>query len=899
MVTYEYESKFKNHTSVTWIVISHGGTFSWDSTDHEYKSTASDFFMQGADFVSESVILDEKLCSEDNLKFGLCEAAYFSIQIKNITGVPNLKDEMIDVYFYFDNDPDTLFRVGTYKVDTDKYSADRQLRTLDCYDLLYYLWDYDITEWYYGSKSVQSVYSDGQAHTMSDLITDLFDYLQDEGVEISLKANQTLINGTYTIPKNIETDTLTFGFWIQPVLEANAAFGNINRDGEFEWIVLEWYDKAPKRVLNDYNRRPPTPYEDKATWGIGQIDVYNRDNNKIFTYRNSSKKRPSKYSIVDSFVFDGREPDDANVMTLLTNMHDAIWHTNYRTYEAQTYGDLCLEVGDRIDVYFDTDEPTEHRIRSYVLERHFTGLNALRDSYSARGDLKQPNYSVNGNWHSGDSVSGNSGNSGAYELDTEHDRHLIQVLRNGGYRFLDEPSDVAIYYDSANMQMKFKWTDPDDITDYKPLPCEWVGTVIIRKENERPLHRWDGTLIVRSTTRDEYSDDWYVDDTIEANKKYYYAIMPYYIALDDNDHPIRHYTWTKVIILNTQITISAPEITNLEVDGTSVEVTFTIPTLDSGTYTSLKLVAKKGDIPANKTDGDVIEDIIASDTSITVSGLDEESHYYFVIFAEDSIGNSTASDPEDIVTTVDAGWNFSYTGEIQTFTAPKTGIYSLETWGSQGGDATDGTNTARGGYGAYAYGEVFLTQGDELYINVGGQNGYGGGGRKLISYTLDELIINHLSQYTSQQSNPYTFPYSVAEGQNILYGAIYRRPLTDQGSNQYQFAYASSISDSDSAFAIAIPRGEIKEITLKCGVFQTSSNRCNAVGINIVDDDTQTETGRNWFNYDHQDISTVNVPNTNTYYEFTVQVEQNANYIVFNCADGLWKIKDVRVTYYV
>ena len=658
MVTYEYESKFKNHTSVTWIVISHGGTFSWDSTDHEYKSTASDFFLQDADFVSESVILDEKLCSEDNLKFGLCEAAYFSIQIKNITDVPNLKDEMIDVYFYFDNDPDTLFRVGTYKVDTDKYSADRQLRTLDCYDLLYYLWDYDITEWYYGSKSVQSVYSDGQAHTMSDLITDLFDYLQDEGVEISLKANQTLINGTYTIPKNIETDTLTFGFWIQPVLEANAAFGNINRDGEFEWIVLEWYDKAPKRVLNDYSRRPPTPYEDKATWGIGQIDVYNRDNDKIFTYRNSSKKRPSKYSIVDSFVFDSREPDDANVMTLLTNMHDAIWHTNYRTYEAQTYGDLCLEVGDRIDVYFDTDEPTEHRIRSYVLERHFTGLNALRDSYSARGDLKQPNYSVNGNWHSGDSASGNSGNSGAYELDTEQDRHLIQVLRNGGYRFLDEPSDVVTYYDSANMQMKFKWTDPDDISDYKPLPCEWVGTVIIRKENERPLHRWDGELIVRSTTRDEYSEDWYVDDTIEANKKYYYAIMPYYIALDDNDHPIRHYTWTKVISVNTEkYLMAATIIYAVSLERTEVEITYYLPEISDGSYTSVKIAAKKDAIPSSLSNADNVYDItnnfvdpILHRGQYTVSGLDEGSHYYFVIFSEDTNGNKASSEEQDCYT---------------------------------------------------------------------------------------------------------------------------------------------------------------------------------------------------------------------------------------------------------
>ena len=93
------------------------------------------------------------------------------------------------------------------------------------------------------------------------------------------------------------------------------------------------------------------------------------------------------------------------------------------------------------------------------------------------------------------------------------------------------------------------------------------------------------------------------------------------------------------------------------------------------------------------------------------------------------------------MTTTDEGYNFDYTGEIQEFTAPKTGIYSLETWGSQGGNASDGTNSARGGYGAYAYGEVLLTQGDKLYINVGGQNGYGGGG--LLIKAIEDISKNY------------------------------------------------------------------------------------------------------------------------------------------------------------
>ncbi|MBO4601395.1 MAG: prepilin-type N-terminal cleavage/methylation domain-containing protein [Bacilli bacterium] len=65
----------------------------------------------------------------------------------------------------------------------------------------------------------------------------------------------------------------------------------------------------------------------------------------------------------------------------------------------------------------------------------------------------------------------------------------------------------------------------------------------------------------------------------------------------------------------------------------------------------------------------------------------------------------------------------------QTMTIDKTGTYVIEAWGAQGG----GNTQENGGYGAYAYAEVDLTEGQVLYINVGGQGnnntgGYNGGG---------------------------------------------------------------------------------------------------------------------------------------------------------------------------
>ena len=74
-----------------------------------------------------------------------------------------------------------------------------------------------------------------------------------------------------------------------------------------------------------------------------------------------------------------------------------------------------------------------------------------------------------------------------------------------------------------------------------------------------------------------------------------------------------------------------------------------------------------------------------------------------------------------------------------TYTVPYTGSYKLETWGASGGAVTYSGNTYRGGFGGYSTGNVSLTKGSTLYINIGGagtggvanQNyngGYNGGG---------------------------------------------------------------------------------------------------------------------------------------------------------------------------
>lgn len=84
---------------------------------------------------------------------------------------------------------------------------------------------------------------------------------------------------------------------------------------------------------------------------------------------------------------------------------------------------------------------------------------------------------------------------------------------------------------------------------------------------------------------------------------------------------------------------------------------------------------------------------------------------------------------------------FNYTGGMQSYTVPITGIYRFDVYGAQGGStAADSGGTggaAAGGYGGVAYGYAKINAGTVLYIGVGGcpnalnsqwKGGWNGGG---------------------------------------------------------------------------------------------------------------------------------------------------------------------------
>ena len=97
-------------------------------------------------------------------------------------------------------------------------------------------------------------------------------------------------------------------------------------------------------------------------------------------------------------------------------------------------------------------------------------------------------------------------------------------------------------------------------------------------------------------------------------------------------------------------------------------------------------------------------------------------------------------------------FEFDYTGDYQTFTAPADGTYKIQLWGAQGGASRENNVISTvhvGGYGAYTAGMIELKKGQVLYVYVGGKGqngvksgyatgGYNGGGRGDYDHSDDE-----------------------------------------------------------------------------------------------------------------------------------------------------------------
>lgn len=116
---------------------------------------------------------------------------------------------------------------------------------------------------------------------------------------------------------------------------------------------------------------------------------------------------------------------------------------------------------------------------------------------------------------------------------------------------------------------------------------------------------------------------------------------------------------------------------------------------------------------------------ISNEATKKFTGLTKNTEYIIKVKVEDNNGNTiqitdsitTLQETEDVIV------DLEYSSKEEITRTLDAGIYKLEVWGAQGGNATRAGGTAAGGYGGYSVGIIEFTQETNIYINIGQQGG--------------------------------------------------------------------------------------------------------------------------------------------------------------------------------
>lgn len=362
----------------------------YDDVTQDYKYITND------NIVSESMVLEDALCSEEELRYGTCEASCFKIRIANVTDsligqrirvslTSSINSEGLLVtadgkYFIneeghrlaFVGNENVTVDIGAFFVISDTPTNDRSWRDLVCYDMMYNILNADVTTWF-------------NSLTFPMTLKDFRDSFFDENG--FFQETTTLINDNYVITGDFSSEgTMSGKTIIESICELNGVFGHMG-GGEgyiyratFEYVSLDNGETPSESLALDYYIDGTGNYEnytvDKITGVVAKgtpEDVGTSVGTTINQY------------IIESNPLTFGSEGTQSLITALTNLLNKIKVVTYRPYRVQTYGNPKLPLGYPIQV-----TTRDMTYTSYVIGKMMTGIQSLKDTLSASGKKRQP-----------------------------------------------------------------------------------------------------------------------------------------------------------------------------------------------------------------------------------------------------------------------------------------------------------------------------------------------------------------------------------------------------------------------------------------------------------------------------------------------------------------------------
>lgn len=330
--------------------------------------------------------LEESLCSESELKFGACEANCVKFTARNTAG--SIAGKIISIEETIDGDTENPMPYGVFKVASDVPTADRTKRQITAYDAMYDVINADVKAWYAGLSFPM---------TLKQFRNSFFAYLGIAQVETSLVNDSMAVNKTIVATQTDDSSAVTEESAISgktvvtAICEINGCFGNINREGKFEYVFLKEITSAlyPAEDLfpadnvfpSDANTESMTgryitfDYEDFQSQAITQLEIKTSDDNAGAIVGTSG----NNYSITGNFLVSDKT--GAELTQIANNVLPIMAQAAYTPIKScTTVGNPCLTLGEPIR--FNT---TREIVETYLLQRTLTGVQSKRDSISAQG----------------------------------------------------------------------------------------------------------------------------------------------------------------------------------------------------------------------------------------------------------------------------------------------------------------------------------------------------------------------------------------------------------------------------------------------------------------------------------------------------------------------------------
>lgn len=338
---------------------------------------------------SESMKITESISSKDSVEFVGCIASSLQIEIYGIQA--NIKGRRIEVYIRADNTEEIPLFKGI--VDSAVIDSNKLFKKITAYDVLYSKGDTDVVGWYH-----QMFPTNESTRTLGELRNSIFSYIGIQQVATTLP-NDEIVIGKKFDPKSLKCITV-----LKSICQINGCCGIINRNGVFEYrYIAEVFNgefpsvylfpgaetfPQTSNVANTFAFYETLEFEEYFVKPMERVQIRQDEKDIGVTVGGSNG---NKYIIQSNMFAQGLVPSVA--ATIAQNILRKLKYATFYPCKTKNNGLPFVECGDAVKYVLSASREGRYATNTFiVLSRTISGVQLLKDNYSASGSEEQSEF---------------------------------------------------------------------------------------------------------------------------------------------------------------------------------------------------------------------------------------------------------------------------------------------------------------------------------------------------------------------------------------------------------------------------------------------------------------------------------------------------------------------------